>query len=157
MDTEVLQGWIFNTQEYIVHTHPNGIPRWLSGKDSTCQFRRCRRQSLGLEDLLEKGMATHSSILAWRIPWTDEPGSLWSIGLQIIRHDWVTEHTHTLPNSTWTVCKYSYYIIKPFMSFLSGRNKKWWRFKYGILWKQCVYETARGIFKTWSSKCRQPL
>ena len=37
---------------------------------------------LGLEDLLEEGMATHSSILAWRIPWTDEPGGLWSMGLQ---------------------------------------------------------------------------
>ena len=38
--------------------------------------------SLGWKDLLEKGMATHSSILAWRIPWTEEPGGLQSIGLQ---------------------------------------------------------------------------
>ena len=38
--------------------------------------------SLGREDPLEKGMATHSSILAWRIPWTDEPGGLRSMGLQ---------------------------------------------------------------------------
>ena len=38
-------------------------------------------QSLGGEDLLEEGMATHSSTLAWRIPWTEEPGRLWSIGL----------------------------------------------------------------------------
>ena len=38
-------------------------------------------QSLGQEDLLEKGMATHSSILAWRIPWTEEPGGLQSMGL----------------------------------------------------------------------------
>ena len=37
-------------------------------------------QSLGLEDLLEKGIATHSSILAWRIPWTEEPGGLQSVG-----------------------------------------------------------------------------
>ena len=44
-------------------------------------------QSLGLEDPLEKGMATHSSILAWRIPWTEEPGGLQSIELQRIRHD----------------------------------------------------------------------
>ena len=35
-------------------------------------------RSLGWEDLLEKGMATHSSILAWRIPWTEEPGGLWN-------------------------------------------------------------------------------
>ena len=39
-------------------------------------------QSLGLEDHLEKGMETHSSILAWRIPWTEEPGGLQSMGLQ---------------------------------------------------------------------------
>ena len=39
-------------------------------------------QSLGQEDPLEKGMATHSSILAWRIPWTEEPGGLQSMGSQ---------------------------------------------------------------------------
>ena len=37
-------------------------------------------QFLGQEDPLEEGMATHSSILAWRIPWTEEPGRLWSMG-----------------------------------------------------------------------------
>ena len=44
-------------------------------------------QSLGWEDPLEKGMATHSSILAWRIPWTEEPGVLQSIVLQRVRHN----------------------------------------------------------------------
>ena len=44
-------------------------------------------QSLGWEDTLEKAMATHSSILAWRIPWTEEPGRLQSMGSQSIRHD----------------------------------------------------------------------
>ena len=43
--------------------------------------------SLGREDHLEKEMATHSSILAWKIPWTEEPGRLQSIGLQRVRHD----------------------------------------------------------------------
>ena len=43
--------------------------------------------SLGWEDLLEKEMATHSSILAWRIPWTEEHGRLQSMGLQKVRHD----------------------------------------------------------------------
>ena len=42
---------------------------------------------LGWEDPLEKGMAIHSSIHAWRIPWTEEPGGLWSIGLQRAGHD----------------------------------------------------------------------
>ena len=44
-------------------------------------------QSLGQEDPLEKGMATHSSILAWSIPWTEEPGGLQSRGSQRVRHD----------------------------------------------------------------------
>ena len=44
-------------------------------------------QFLGQEDPLEKGMATHSSILAWRIPWTEEPGGLQSMGLRRVRHN----------------------------------------------------------------------
>ena len=47
-------------------------------------------QPLGWEDPLEKGMATHSSILAWRVPWTEEPGRLQSMGLQRVGYDWVT-------------------------------------------------------------------
>ena len=49
---------------------------------------------LGLRDSLEKGMAFHSSILAWRIPLTEEPGGLQPMGLQRVGHDWVT-NTHT--------------------------------------------------------------
>ena len=44
-------------------------------------------RSLGREDLLEKEMATHSSILAWRITWTEEPGGLQSMGSQRVGHD----------------------------------------------------------------------
>ena len=43
--------------------------------------------SLGLEDPLEKEMATHSSILAWRIPWREEPGRLWYMGSQRVGHN----------------------------------------------------------------------
>ena len=52
-------------------------------------------RSLGLEDLLAEGMATHSNILAWRIPWTEEPVRLQSRGLQRVRYNWRTKHTHT--------------------------------------------------------------
>ena len=45
-------------------------------------------RSLGWEDTLEEGMATHSNILAWRIPGTEEPSRLQSMGLQRVRHDW---------------------------------------------------------------------
>ena len=44
-------------------------------------------RSLGGEDPLEKEMAAHSSTLAWRIPWTEEPGGLWSMGSQRVRHN----------------------------------------------------------------------
>ena len=49
-------------------------------------------RSLGWEDPLEMEMTTHSNMLAWRIPWTEEPGGLQSMGLQRVRHDLVTKH-----------------------------------------------------------------
>ena len=55
-------------------------------------------QTLGPEDPLEEEMATHSSILAWRISWTEKPGGLQSMGLLRVRHDRVTEHIGTHPN-----------------------------------------------------------
>ena len=50
-------------------------------------MRETQVRSLGQEDPLEKEMATHSSILAWRIPWTEEPGGLESMASQRVRHD----------------------------------------------------------------------
>jgi len=55
------------------------------GKESTCNAGDAVL-SLGQENPLEKGLGTHSSILAWRIPWTEEPGNLQSIGSQRIKH-----------------------------------------------------------------------
>ena len=53
-----------------------------------------RVQSLDWEDPLEESMATHSSILTERIPWTEEPGQLQSMRSQRVRHDWATKHEH---------------------------------------------------------------
>ena len=53
-------------------------------------MQETRVPSLGRENPLEKEMATHSSILAWRIPWTEEPGGLQSTGLQRVGHNWAT-------------------------------------------------------------------
>ena len=50
-------------------------------------MQEARVQSLGQEDPLEKGMATYSRLLAWRIPWTEKPGGLQSMGSQKVRHD----------------------------------------------------------------------
>ena len=57
-----------------------------TGKESTCQ---CSKPgfSLGQEDAMEKEMATHSSILGWKIPWTKEPGELQTMGLQRVKQD----------------------------------------------------------------------
>ena len=67
---------------------------WCSGKESASQCKRCRSQVrfLGQEDPLENEMATHSSILAWEIPGTEEPGRLQSRGLQ----NQTRLRTHTL-------------------------------------------------------------
>ena len=59
--------------------------------------------SLGKEGPLEAEMVTHSSILAWRVPWVEEPGGLQSIGLPRMRHNWGTKHigTHSLEEGWW--------------------------------------------------------
>ena len=68
---------------------PLGFSGGTSGKEPVCQCRRQEMcvQFLSWEDPLEEGVATHSSILAWRIPWTEEPGGLPSIALQKVGHD----------------------------------------------------------------------
>ena len=58
-----------------------GLPKWLSGKESTCNAGDMG-SILGQEDLLEKEMATYCSILAWKVPWTEEPGGLQSMRSQ---------------------------------------------------------------------------
>ena len=58
-------------------------------------MRETQVRSLGWEDPLEKEMAIHSSTIAWKIPWTEEPGRLQSMGSQRVEHDWVTSFTFT--------------------------------------------------------------
>ena len=98
--------------------------------------------SLGWEDPMEKGMATHSSILAWRIPWTGEPGWLQPVGSQSVRHNWVTltythTHTHTqfqklklyqevlLPHSShsYTPSINNYFDLSLFLSCKTNKKK----------------------------------
>ena len=63
------------------------FPGGASGKESTCQCRRCKRHRMGQEDRLEAGTETHSSILIWRIPWTEEPGGLQSMRSQRVEYN----------------------------------------------------------------------
>ena len=63
------------------------MAQWVKNPLAMQQTQETRVQFLGWEDPLEKEMATHSSILAWKIPWTEEPGGLQSMGSQRVGHD----------------------------------------------------------------------
>ena len=71
-------------------------------------------QSLGQEDPLEKETATHSSILAWRIPWTEEPGRLQSMGSQRVGHDWATKTNINVKSSLYNLSLFT--LCKGFMT-----------------------------------------
>ena len=74
------------------------LPRWLSGKESACQCRRCWRCGFNpwVRKMPEEEMAvTHSSVLAWKMPWKEEPARLKSLGSQRVRHGLATEYAHT--------------------------------------------------------------
>ena len=83
-----------------------GFPGGTSGKELPANAGDIKMlvQSLGQEDPLEEGMATHSSILAWRFPWTEETGGLWFIESQRVGHDWSDlPHRHTHPQErSWS-------------------------------------------------------
>ena len=74
------------------NTYPWGLPWWLSGKEPACNAGDAKE-----EDPMEKEINTHSSILAWGVPWTEESGKLQSMGPHRVRHDSVTENTHFKP------------------------------------------------------------
>ena len=72
----------------------HGVLSGSAGKASPAmqETQEMRAQSLGRADPLEEEMATHSSILTWEIPWTEEPGGLQPVGSQRVGHDRATEH-----------------------------------------------------------------
>ena len=63
------------------------MAQWIKNPPAMQEMQDTWVQSLSQEDPLEEGMATHSSIIAWRIPWTEEPGGLQSTASQRVRHD----------------------------------------------------------------------
>ena len=88
-------------------------------------------RSLVWEDTLDEGMATHSSIFAWRIPWTEHAGRLQSVGLQRVRHDWSNlAHKSLLFFFSIFLPTYSCVLFSMFICFLSLRIE--WTF----LWEQ---------------------
>ena len=100
-------------------------------------------QSLGWEDPLEEGTAIHSSILAWRIPRTEDPGWLQFMGLQRVGHDWVT--------NTFTLL-YEVSLCFIWSSGGEGSKKKGWDLSFLLfLWYR--YDTAPNILYTVSRWC----
>ena len=107
--------WAFTTTTILrcrsILGGPTYIPGFLSGSvvkspPAMQELQDTQVRSLGWDDTLEEGMATHSSILDWRIPWTEEPGGLQSIGSQRVRCNWsdlacmhaYITHTHQIEN-----------------------------------------------------------
>ena len=87
--------------------------------------------SLGWEDPLEKSMVTHSSILAWRIPRTEEPGRLQSMGVQRVRHNWTTFTFIISPNwcfhySIWFTNPNSLPTFQNATECIQGKRKKYY-------------------------------
>ena len=81
------------------------LPLWRSGQESACQCGRCGF-NLCQKDPLEEEMTTHSSILAWKIPWTEEPGGLQPMGSQRVGHNWPTNIFSTLAYLLWSVHRF---------------------------------------------------
>ena len=92
-------------------------------------------QSLGREDTLEKEMASHSSILAWKIVWTEEPGRLQSVGSQRVGHDW----------ATWLWLSLSSCLMLKFkVHKQAGKNRRWGTHKHKpnltkVGWNPCQF------------------
>ena len=94
--------------------------------------------SLGQEDPLEKEIATHSSIFAWRIPWTGEPGRLQSMGLQRVRHNWATRHTSSNSFFLFTVYFYLFGCVRSWLwhagsFFVLGLQNAWLSSRSSVL------------------------
>ena len=116
--------------------------------------------SLGQEEPLEEKMATHSSkwqryssIFAWKIPWTEEPGRLQSLGSQRVRHNWVCTHRHIWTggegNEEW--------LLNGWKSFCFG----WWKIVHLKLVKMacfnviCIFSQLKAEFKPSCIRCPQ--
>ena len=101
---------------YFPHKPLVGLP-WVSvGKESACNVG-----DLGQEDPLEKEMATHSSNLVWKIPWTEDAAMLQSLGLQRVRHNWVT-NTAKNPPAMQNTCVRSLGLEDPLKKGMAAQS-----------------------------------
>ena len=90
ISSSLLGDWHWFNVQYL-----KGFPGGTSGKESACQCRRHKSHRFNYwKTPLEKEMATHSSILAWKIPWAEEPGGMQFMELQRVGYAWACTHTH---------------------------------------------------------------
>ena len=103
-------------------------------------------RSLGQEDPLEKEMATHSSTLAWKIPWMEEPDRLQSMELQRVGHDWLTKHFHFFFHILGKMFSTLQAHVTYFKSHKTSMKKVWlsWSdlFKLCHYWIKLEYQTS---------------
>ena len=90
--------WSLSSKSFKVECRDQRLPQWLSCKECACNAGDAILIPLGWKDPRLKYIATHPSILAWRIPWTEEPGGLQFIKSQRVRHDW----SNIAGMHTWT-------------------------------------------------------
>ena len=166
---EVAQSWCFVVPMEIFYILMAQRLKRLSAMQETWV------RSLGREDHLEKEMATHSSILAWRISWMEEPGGLQSTGSQRVGHDWVTSHIHIL-DLMMTPSKRTYSNLLQLLGMLLPVPLTLWQATVGphlhqrlqdihrqvwlsLLWGHCSFLLGRGVYKILfvSSKSLFPL
>jgi len=100
----IRQDWTTNTFAFSFQATQTSLVAQTVNRLS--MMRETRVRSLGWEDPLEKEMAIHSSTIAWKTPWTEEPSRLQSMGLQRVGNDWATSRSSTLH----TLCSLFYYI-----------------------------------------------
>ena len=133
------------------------LSRWYNGKEYACQCRRCRR--LGFDPWvgrisLQEAMVTHSSILVWRIPRTEEPERLSSMGSQRVRHNWACARIHistpgTLGATTvWAGETVSAKTLRwECVRHLTGTARRGWQGEGGISKREEQWQRAE---KTWA-------
>ena len=135
-----------------------GFPGGTSGKEPACQCRRheTRVSSLGGEDPLEEGMATHFSILAWRIPWTEEPGGLQSMGL--LGHNWSNlAHTASfLLGTAWPRERKTHQMewIKKYIKWNGNHHSPHQQMLYLCIWYPCSVLEFIKIYTSANSRYR---
>ena len=130
-------------------------------------------QSLGREDPLEKEMATHSSTLAWKIPWTEDPGRLQSMASQRVRHDWATslhftslhfrdywwkDHMYVKNSTNWLLCFYNFLVKNQLPPSFNKENNNsyFWLRSFKVLSNQNVRQTPLLCVKARISNMTRP-